>query len=102
MGILHLPIEYYTFLRIVVFIGSLWVILSRVKTWYWVALFSVVAIVFNPIYPVYLYQKSKWIPIDIVVGILFLLQVFAPKKRTDQSQKATIRNEKILDRDRMV
>jgi len=39
--------------------------------WFW--LFTAIAILFNPIFPIYLYDKNIWNMMDIVVGILFLI-----------------------------
>ncbi len=72
-AVLNLPIEYYALLRIVVFIGSLLIIISLSKKNIWIVVFGIIAILFNPIIPVYLYLKPYWIPIDIISGILFLL-----------------------------
>jgi hypothetical protein len=35
---------------------------------------------FNPIVPIYLYQKSFWMPIDLVTGVLFLFYGFRETK----------------------
>ena len=37
----------------------------------WLYVFIGIAILFNPVLPIYL-SKAIWIPIDIVVGILYL------------------------------
>lgn len=81
VGIFRLPIEYYTFLRILVFIGASIVIYNFLssKQYYFSIIFLVILILFNPFLPIYLYQKSLWIPIDTITGILFLLIAFAEK-----------------------
>ncbi|MBQ4819614.1 DUF6804 family protein [Aquimarina sp. MMG016] len=88
-AVFNLPIEYYTILRIVVFIGSLLIIDALVRKNIWVLVFGVIAILFNPIIPMYLYIKSYWIPIDIASGILFLLVLFfdKPKRETKKIEK---------------
>lgn len=80
-GIFRLPIEYYTFLRVLVSIGALIVIYSFLssKQYNWSTVFIVILIIFNPVFPIYLYRKSLWIPIDTITGILFLLVAFAEK-----------------------
>ncbi|MDO5969671.1 hypothetical protein Q4Q35_07615 [Flavivirga aquimarina] len=100
IAVLKLPIEYYTFLRIVIFIGSLLVIVSLLKQVIWVIIFSIIAILFNPIIPIYLYHKSYWIPIDIIAGILFLLILFFnnPKegsKKTETKKQREFKRDKI-------
>ncbi|WP_414017891.1 DUF6804 family protein [Chitinophaga sancti] len=71
---IKLPIGFYTALRILVFICSILLIRSSYQDSLtnWVILFLVIAVLFNPILPVYLYKKSIWIPIDVIAGILFL------------------------------
>ncbi|WP_370896734.1 DUF6804 family protein [Chryseobacterium gossypii] len=81
IGIFRLPIEYYTFLRILVSIGALSVIYNFLSfgQYYFSIIFLAILIIFNPVFPIYLYQKSLWIPIDTITGILFLLIAFADK-----------------------
>lgn len=70
-----MPMGYYTFLRIALTLGALTVLYSEVqKDVNLLGIsFIAIAILFNPIFPVYLYQKSLWIAIDIVTAILFLV-----------------------------
>ncbi|MGH2664865.1 DUF6804 family protein [Flavobacterium sp.] len=84
IGIIDLPIRYYTFLRIVVTIVAVTIILkeSQNKNNFWMLLFIAIAIVFNPLIPVYLYNKAIWIPIDIVTVASFLTYGFINKKNT--------------------
>lgn len=79
LAMLDLPIGYYTFLRIVVTIGAVVVVGSEYKEGIgaWVILFGLVAVLFNPLIPVYLHDKAVWMPIDLVCGILFLVKAFA-------------------------
>ncbi len=101
MAVLHLPIAYYTVLRVIVFIGALFVISSLEKKQYlWIFVFAVIAILFNPILPVYLYIKAYWVPIDVISGILFLLVTFLkplPRKQEKKLEKHT----KSYTRDRI-
>jgi len=78
LALLSLPIGYYTFLRITVTIGAILVIASELREGInvWVILFGLIAVLFNPIAPVYLGEKSVWIPIDFVTGILFVVKSF--------------------------
>jgi len=86
IAVFKLPIGYYTFLRIAITLGALVIVLSEYKSQFtfWVLIFGIIAILFNPIIPIYLYKKSLWFPIDIIVGILFLVKAFMPhnKQRT--------------------
>ncbi len=47
---------------------------------FWVIAFGLIAVVFNPIIPVYLYDKALWAPIDIVAAILFGVKSFVLNK----------------------
>ncbi len=78
LALAPLPIGYYTFLRILVTISSIFIIAKELKIGLtiWSILFGISAIIFNPIIPIYLYQKSLWMPIDIVAAMLFLSYSF--------------------------
>jgi predicted membrane protein len=78
IGILRLPIEYYTFLRILISIGALLAVYLYLlsKNQYVSIIFLVILIIFNPVLPIYLYQKGLWIPIDTITGVMFLLIAF--------------------------
>ena len=47
---------------------------------FWVITFGLIAILFNPIIPIYLNNKSAWMPIDIICGIIFIIKLFTNKK----------------------
>lgn len=83
------PYGYYTFLRWVVFLSAClvaWVAWeSDVKTATF--LFATVAVLFNPVAPVFL-ARSTWLPIDLICAGLFALAVFLPGKRTARSVEA--------------
>ena len=83
-----LPIRYYTFLRIFVFIVSIACVyeeyrLSRDLT-PWGIVFCVVGILFNPIFPIYLGKRLLWMPIDIIAAILFFVYLLN-KEREEQN-----------------
>lgn len=71
IAIAPFPYGYYTFLRILVTIISLLIILNKETHKAELIIFLLIAILFNPIIPIYL-TKSIWIPIDIIVAIFFL------------------------------
>ncbi len=83
IGLIDLPIGYYTLLRIVVTIGSVAVVVSEFENAlnFWVITFGLIAIVFNPLIPIYLNDKSAWMPIDIICGILFVIKSFTLKQK---------------------
>lgn len=100
IAIFYWPIEYYTFLRIIICVGALLVIatLSK-KQLYWIAVFTIITILFNPIFPIHLYVKAYWVPIDIFTAILFLLVAFlkVPKKNKVIKKK----EERVYSRDKI-
>lgn len=78
LGLTNLPIGYYTFLRVITSIGAVIVIFfehNKINK-FWTFLFVLIAIIFNPIIPIYLNNKSNWMPIDIISGIIFLIKSF--------------------------
>lgn len=82
IGLIDLPIGYYTLLRIIVTIGSVAVVVSEFENGlnFWVIIFGLIAILFNPLIPVYLNDKSAWMPIDIIGGIIFIIKSFTLKQ----------------------
>lgn len=74
LGALNLPIGYYTFLRVLVTLGALWILYNTNdnKIEGWDFFFIISAIIFNPVMPVYL-NKALWIIIDIITGGGYLL-----------------------------
>ncbi|CAH0129688.1 MULTISPECIES: DUF6804 family protein [unclassified Chryseobacterium] len=91
IGIFRLPIEYYTFLRILVSIGALLVLYNTLslKQHYFSIIFLVILILFNPVFPIYLYRKNIWIPLDVITGVLFLLINFVKKAEHTEEEEAT-------------
>lgn len=89
LAIANWPIEYYRFLRIIVSLGSITAIyyFFTQKIYLGAIIFTFILFLFNPIFPIYLYKKSFWIPFDILSGILFYLLLFNNKK-----EKATTKN----------
>lgn len=76
IGIADMPIGYYTFLRIVVCFSSSVIAYGRYskekKINFAAALFGVMALLFNPIFPVYLQNKEIWTIIDFVSAVSFI------------------------------
>ncbi|PZU86524.1 MAG: hypothetical protein DI529_08455 [Chryseobacterium sp.] len=91
IGIFKLPIEYYTFLRILISVGALIILYNTLssKQLYFSIIFLIILILFNPVFPIYLYRKNLWIPIDIITGILFLLITFIEKKEQNKEEEIT-------------
>ncbi|NVK53839.1 MAG: hypothetical protein HWD85_12960 [Flavobacteriaceae bacterium] len=84
LALIDLPIGYYTFLRIVVTIGAVAVVVTEFQNGFnfWVIAFGIIAILFNPLIPIYLGEKSAWAPIDLISAILFGIKSF-----TNQNKK---------------
>ncbi len=87
VGCVHLPIGYYTFLRLAVFAASIVVIVADRERGVNITniLFAATAILFNPIFPVYLHSKLAWITIDAVAALLFAYQTYYYYKQEKQS-----------------
>ena len=85
----NFPITYYMPLRIIVFIGAILFVITNYKHLFVLMTFCLVAVLFNPIYPIYLYIKSYWIPLDIITGILFLLTIFYDVTESKEEEKGT-------------
>lgn len=84
LAIVNLPIGYYTLLRIVVTIGATAIVIKEFEDGLniWVIVFGLIAILFNPILPIYFHNKAIWTPIDLVSGILFIVKLFMNNKKT--------------------
>jgi hypothetical protein len=78
VALIHLPIGFYTFLRILVTgiaaYNAYEAMNDAPKAWF--IFFIIAAIVFNPLIPIYLGSKSSWMPVDILFGIIFLVAAF--------------------------
>lgn len=82
LALAKMPLGYYTFLRIAVMFVSVLIIVEQYKKEavnFWVVAFGIIAILFNPIIPVYLYKKALWMPVDVVAGLVFLRYGFSRK-----------------------
>jgi hypothetical protein len=81
LAILKMPAAYYDFLRVVVTVGAIVAIVVELKEGFssWVLAFAILAVLFNPIEPIYLYKKSVWAPLDFLGGLTFLLRGLAKK-----------------------
>jgi len=76
------PYGYYTLLRWVVTATAIflvWITYNLKKT-FWLVLMGLVAVLFNPLIPIYL-DKETWVIIDFIVAILFLVSIFKIKSK---------------------
>lgn len=76
LGLADLPMGYYKLLRIIVTIGSVAVIVTEYENGssFWIVTFALIAILFNPVIPIYFGDKSVWMIIDIISGIIFVIK----------------------------
>ena len=81
LGILPLPIGYYTLLRIVVCVCAAyvaWRYFEENDNLAWV--FGFVAVLYNPLLPVYLNSKLLWTIINVPTIGIFVYQYFKTPK----------------------
>tara|TARA_E500000178_G_C16982333_1_gene736407 strand:+ start:1474 stop:1737 length:264 start_codon:yes stop_codon:yes gene_type:complete len=73
IAIFPMPYGYYNLLRIVICLSSIFFAfrLFENKEIIFVWMFGFLAILYNPIIPVYLYEKEIWIIINTATAILF-------------------------------
>ena len=76
LALMEMPYGYYQFLRIAVFVSALVCAYQsyRLGTFFTI-IFAVIAILFNPVFPIYL-SREVWQPVDVGVGMVFLVSVF--------------------------
>ncbi|HBB44357.1 MAG: hypothetical protein UW27_C0005G0008 [Parcubacteria group bacterium GW2011_GWA1_44_13] len=82
-----LPYGYFTLMRFVVCAVGIYL---AYKTYeennesLWVWAFGFVAVLFNPIFPIYL-KRAQWEVIDLVVGIFFIASIFLVKIKNKEN-----------------
>ena len=83
LGMADLPIGYYTLLRIAVTIGAGSFVITEFENGlnFWTISFGIIAVLLNPLIPVYLNDKSAWIVIDLICGVLFVIKSFTLKQK---------------------
>lgn len=86
VGCFRLPIGYYTFLRIVVCIVAVMLLfyLKSEGITYRHIVNGLVAILFNPVIPIYLHSKTAWVVIDAAVAVWFIVQTLLNCKNNDK------------------
>jgi hypothetical protein len=75
IGVFPLPIGYYTLLRLVVTAAAAYIAydtFQKDKQSGWIWVFGFVAILFNPLIPIYL-NKELWMIIDFAAAVLFIV-----------------------------
>ena len=85
LAILAFPYGYYTLLRIAITIVSIyyayWIYetIKEQKFWFWGLVIT--TILFNPIFPIHLGDKSIWAVIDVIAGLFFISLIIKYKKK---------------------
>ncbi len=85
------PYGYYNFLRIAITAISIYYAyylyeIGRQKTfWFWTSI--AIIVLFNPIIPIHLYNKSLWGFIDVVVAIFFIILIYSFRRRDKAHEK---------------
>jgi hypothetical protein len=86
IGILDLPYGYYHLLKLVVCASSIYFAYkmhtSNDTVFQWVFVFF--AILYNPIVPIYLYEKEIWVIVNLFTAIAFYLKREAFKNNLDE------------------
>lgn len=76
IGFLPMPYGYYNLSRLVVCGCSIFYAYNLYNkpdiTFVWI--FSFIAILYNPIIPVHLYDKEIWMVVNIITGIVFFIK----------------------------
>ena len=82
IAVVNLPIVYYTILRYIITVGALAAVFLKAKKTinFWDITFIIIALIFNPMIPIYINSKSSWIIIDLLVAALFLIFAFREEK----------------------
>lgn len=96
LACLPLPIEYYSFLRIAVFVSVIMILINGTKSLQNKIILVIIGVVFNPFLPIYLYNKLYWLPIDLLASGLFLLfykQKYVTKTINFMEEKILEKNE---------
>lgn len=84
IGLADLSIGFYTFLHILVTIGTILVVVNEFENELKLGtiVFRLIAIVFNPLIPIHLGDKGLWMPIDLIGAIIFIFRalIYQDKK----------------------
>jgi hypothetical protein len=83
----RLRYDYYTALRVTVFVASLFLAFASFQTatpshGVWLLGFLIVAMIFNPLVPIH-FRRSTWAYIDLATACLFLAHLVLVRWRLD-------------------
>lgn len=93
LALFNLPYGYYTFLRIIIFSIACYtiIVLYRLEKTIMSLIFVIIAVLFNPIIPVYL-ERDIWAIIDIITAIVFLISFFTNHLSIRKNRKKENKN----------
>lgn len=83
-ALFRLPYGYYTLLRLIVCGAAAYLayrefdVAQRSSGWFFIL--GVIAVLFNPLIPIP-FSREIWVPIDVVVAIILIVDWFRTKKR---------------------
>jgi len=77
------PYSYYQFLRIAIFVTSCYFAYKayddKQEADPWIILYALIAILFNPIFPIYM-TKSSWAIFNVATGIFYLVSILKDRQ----------------------
>jgi hypothetical protein len=82
----RLPYGYYQFIRIVTILTALYALYISFsvnkKMNFWIWIFGLIIILFNPIFPFAL-ERSGWFYADLITALIFIVSIFFIREKTD-------------------
>lgn len=82
-ALIDLPYGYYTFLRIAITFTAVYGLIKEYSgnIDFWIITLGIIAVLFNPIIPIHIGDKSIWKVINIACGILFVIKGVSYKNK---------------------
>ena len=91
IGLADFPTGYYTLVRITVclvsVLSSYWSYKADDKIGPATVVYGLIAILFNPIIPVYLQNKGAWAIIDVATAVLLAIKFLTMKVKNDKPEE---------------
>lgn len=75
LGAVSMPSGYYDLLRFAICGAGAFAAFTNYEdnNQGWAIAFGIIALIFNPFIPLYIYDKFTWMVLDIIAGILFII-----------------------------
>ena len=82
------PYAYYQILRWVVCLVGVYssYLAYQSKNIKWAWIFGIIAVIFNPMFPIY-FTKEIWQPVDVIVAIIFFVSLFSKNEPKNKHTK---------------